>query len=435
MRNFLPKLFAFLLIFSSVNSVVHAQAITVGGLAFTGYTKDGNLSGQDEFSFVLLQSLGASQQIFFTDLGWTDLNAFQNNPACPAGQGSLTDGVIRWTSPASVLPRGTHVKIVCQSSASLSATVGTVVGITATINNSNDYMALSPGGDQIFAFTGSTAAPTLIAGIDLSGAWEGTLANCFTTSTQSILPTALSTNNYAFVPTSSVAPAEQDNGRLKQTVKLSNPANANTDRTNISNSANWDFDDINYIPLPGNLFILPVNFTWVKAAERTGKVQVDFGVGVEEQVSEYQIQRSSDGRVYTTIGTIPASRLSSYSFSDATPNAGSNFYRIKVVDLGGDTKFSTIVNINLSKGAKGIGVYPTIVRNNAFILQVNNLPAGSYKLNIHGATGQLIMSRVLNHAGGSATQSINIPAGIQKGVYKLSLTGAAETSVTTIIIQ
>jgi hypothetical protein len=427
----LPKFLIVIVTALLFTSAVNAQAITVGGLAFTGYTKDGNGSGQDEFSFVLLQSLGASQQIFFTDLGWTDLNAFQNQPACPASSGSLTDGVIRWTSPASVLPRGTHVKIVCQSPASLSANIGAVVGITASINAPNDYMPLSPGGDQIFAFTGSTAAPTLIAGIDLSGAWEATLANCVTTSTQSRQPAALNTNNFSFVLT-----PEIDNGRLKQTVKLSNPANAATDRANIANSANWDFDDINYIPLPGNLFILPVNFTWIKASERSSNVQVDFGVGTEEQVAEYQIQRSADGRVYSTIGTIAASRQPGYSFSDIQPIAGNNFYRIKAVDLGGDTKFSTVVNINLSKSGKaGIAVYPSVVTSSRFTLQVTNLPAGSYKLNITSVTGQLIMSRVLNHTGGSATQTVNVPASIQKGIYKVSLTGAAEASVTAIIVQ
>jgi hypothetical protein len=411
-------------------SAAEAQAITVGGLAFTGYSKDGVGGGaEDEFSFVLLQSLGASQQIFFTDLGWrSDAAAFQNQPACGAGTGAVSDGVIRWTSPASVLARGTHIRISCKST--LSTNIGTVVGITATTGTPTDYMALGTGGDQIFAFTGTTAAPTLIAGIDLSGAWEATLINCFTTSSQSILPPALSTNDYAFVLT-----PEMDNGRLKETVKLSNPANAATDRANIANSANWDFDDTNPFTLPGNLFILPVNFSWVKATERSGRVQVDFGVGVEEQVSEYQIQRSVDGRVYSTIGTIPASRVTSYSFPDATPNAGNNFYRIKAVDISGDIRFSTVVNINLSRAGKGINVYPSAVRNNRFMLQITNLPAGSYKLNLHSATGQLVMSRVLNHGGGSATQTINIPASLQKGVYKVSLTGAGETDVTTIIVQ
>lgn len=440
MRNFLPKLFAVLL-FLIFTTALRAQ---VGMIAFTGYNKDDNTvngaQSNDDFSFVLLQNIAAGTTIFFTDLGWTDANAFQDPDACGAGTGAVTDGIISWTT-AVPLNRGTQVRIRCRfpsaggTTTAMSATVGTATGVKITKNSVgtgiNEYLNLGVAGDQIFAYTGTFAAPTLVAGIDMTAGWEALLGACDFTSANSRLPTALSTNNYAFTFTT-----EFDNGRLKETVKLTNPANANTDRTNISTQTNWDFSDLTAFLLPGNLFILPVNFTWIKAAERSSSVQVDFGVGAEDQIIEYQIQRSADGRVYSTIGTIPASRQSSYSWPDAQPIAGNNFYRIKAIELSGDTKFSTVVNINLSKTGKGgINVYPNAVRNSRFTLQITNRPAGSYKLNLYSVTGQLVMTRALNHAGGSATQTVNVPASIQKGVYKLSLTGASATDVTTIIIQ
>jgi hypothetical protein len=112
-----------------------------------------------------------------------------------------------------------------------------------------------------------------------------------------------------------------------------------------------------------------------------------------------------------------------------------NFYRIRAVEANGGAKYSTIANINLSKAGKGIGVYPSIVKNNQFTLQITNLPAGSYRMNVHNAVGQLVVSRNINHAGSSTTQTINLPASVQKGVYKVRLTGAAETAVATIVVE
>jgi hypothetical protein len=434
LQKFLIAIVTFLLF----TSAAQGQAMTVGGLAFTGYNRDQSMvngsPADNDFSFVLLQALGANQPIFFTDFGWrSDAAAFQVNnpgaPCTPGSSGAAADGVIRWQHTAA-LPRGTHIRIRC--AITLTATIGTVTPIQ--INNNGQYLQLgvSASGEQIFAFTGSVPAPTLIAGIDISDAWEAMLTNCDFTSSATTLPAALSTNNYAFQLSPELG---KDNGRLKQTVKLSNPANLSTDRATIANVANWDFSDATAFTLPGNLFILPVNFSYVKAAEKGGQVQVDFGVGTEQDITEYVVERSADGRLYASIGSIPASRRSSYSFADIKPLAGTNFYRIRAVELNGSGRFSTVANINLSKGAKGIGVYPGIVRNNQFTLQITNLPAGSYKINIHSAVGQLILSRTINHAGGSSTQTVNLPASTQKGVYRVRLTGDAENAVTTIVIE
>lgn len=443
MRNFLPKLlFVFLLFF-----VTASQAqIAIGGLAFTGYNKDDNTTNgtpaNDDISFVLLQNINAGTTIFFTDLGWrSDVQAFQVPNSCGAGTGSQTDGVISWTTSVA-LPRGTSVRIRVRfpvgggTNTTLEATVGTATGVTATAatasTGTREYLNLAVAGDQIFAFTGTTAAPTLIAGIDLSGGWDATFTdNCLLTSSASALPTVFNNaNQYAYAPAT-----EFDNGRLKSTVKLTNPANALTDRTNIYTDANWDFDNTITYLLPAQLFILPVNFTFIKAAEKGGQVQVDFGVGTEQDITEYVVERSADGRLYSSIGSIPASRRSSYSFADIKPIAGTNFYRIRAVEINGSGRYSTVANINLSKAGKGIGVYPSIVRNNQFTLQITNLPAGSYRMNIHSTVGQLVLSRTINHAGGSSTQTVNLPASTQKGAYRVKLAGDAETAVTTIVIE
>src|SRR5690606_28567516 len=121
-KGILP-LFLFLAFQFSVNAQCNFKA---GDVAFTGYQAyddDGSgLNRDDSFSFVLLRDAPAGTEIFFTDLGWTDHNRFQQLSKAP------TDGVIKWTSPTGGLLAGTQVVI--SGKYSLSADKGLVTGVT-----------------------------------------------------------------------------------------------------------------------------------------------------------------------------------------------------------------------------------------------------------------------------------------------------------------
>src|SRR5207237_2623814 len=49
---------------------------------------------------------------------------------------------------------------------------------------------------------------------------------------------------------------------------------------------------------------LPVTFTGIKAFEKNSNVNVEWTVENEKNISQYQIQKSSDGRQFTTVTTV-----------------------------------------------------------------------------------------------------------------------------------
>ncbi len=55
---------------------------------------------------------------------------------------------------------------------------------------------------------------------------------------------------------------------------------------------------------------------------------------------------------------------------------------------------------------------------------MNNLPAGLYNIKLLNSLGQTVISRQVNHGGGSSTQTLNIPItiGKMKGVYHAEIT-------------
>jgi Secretion system C-terminal sorting domain len=240
------KLLFFCFIFLFGNQLLHSQTTLVAGdIAIVGYNAD-EVGNEDEFSFILLRDITAGTVIRFTDFGWaSDINGFQSANPCGAGTGSVSDGAITWTAPAGGLLCGTQVHVVC-GGLTLSASAGTVVGLVQAFNFPGEFISLSPGGDQIFAFQGSLAAPTLITAISMNGAWDTTLLNCTFTATASVLPAALNaTTSVQIIP-------ERDNARYNCTVTNDSPTNL---RTAIFNVANWNTDDA--VP-----YILPLTCTF-----------------------------------------------------------------------------------------------------------------------------------------------------------------------------
>ncbi len=144
------------LIFITANYSSIAQ--NLGDIAFLQYIADG--SGTT-VKFLVLNDIPNGNQIHFTDNGWFSAGGFRGG-----------EGVHTWTSPG----------VFC----------GDVISFTES------PMVLSTGGDQILAYTGTSASPTFIAAIQMNGAWDADA----TSSNTSAIPTGLTngTNCIAISP-------------------------------------------------------------------------------------------------------------------------------------------------------------------------------------------------------------------------------------------
>lgn len=391
--------------------------LALGDIAFTGY----NSSTNDDFSFVILRTGGiaAGTVIKFTNRGW-------NTGACGTnGWGTIaTEEEVVWTA-AVAIPYGRQVRIAGLTASYAYGAPGTVTG--TALNQSTV-------GDQIFAYQGTqTGVHTMIAGIHMNeepgvtsaANWDNVGSP---TGTQSNKPACITNGTHGLF----INP-EVNNARLKTSVILTgNPA---TDRSRVNDAANWDVNETTDFTLPGALSGLPVEFTYIKALQKNSGVNVEWGIGVEEDVVDYTVEKSDDGRLYIESGVLPATGKGVYAWTDLQPALGNNYYRIRATEIDGTVKYSTVALVNLTRGVKGVNVYPSVVKSNNFTLQMNSLPAGNYRLHLISALGQTVFSRNMVHGGGSATQTVTLPAAIQKGVYRVNVTNGSVNSITTIVIE
>lgn len=380
--------------------------LSAGDIAFIGVNStDNTVNGtesNDDFVFALLKAVKTGTTIYFTDFGWCNTSSsgavseFQAALTCGTNSGSVLDGVVEWKATTD-LPYGTRVLI--RSKVTPNTTVGSVSGYQANYNNASYYVNISSA-ESLFAYQGTLASPTLLAGINVaSGGWDASLDRCLYTTIPSTLPPALNGGNAAFTLTYA------GNVRLKSGVTLT--GNSAVDRAIIADKSNWDLSSTALQqPAPG--IILPlklVSFTGTAAG--TNNV-LSWKVVAETDVDGYSVEGSDDGVTYRTLGFVKAHNVSTgeYSFT-TTRTTAATYYRIQVAEKDGRNWFSATVLVRADReqalaitpkpdgvwiqagissasatatllNTAGATVASTIIHNGAGLLPWNNAPVGSY---------------------------------------------------------
>lgn len=173
------------------------------------------------------------------------------------------------------------------------------------------------------------------------------------------------------------------------------------------------------IDLNGSFVVLTVQFISFTAQKRGESVVLSWKTASERNSSRFEVERSVNGTAFTTIGTVAASgntsSVVSYSFNDMQPVKGTNFYRLKQVDVDGTFDYSVTVSIKFDKNGTVI-LSPNPVKNvlNIQLQQGNQFTSAS----VFDATGKLISKQNITGLQFQITTQ-NLP----KGWYTLRLDG------------
>jgi hypothetical protein len=120
------------------------------------------------------------------------------------------------------------------------------------------------------------------------------------------------------------------------------------------------------IRLPSLILPLPVTLTRFTAVAESSTVLLSWSTTEEANSDRFDIERSANGKQWSRIASVASQGdskvLVNYSHVDASPLAGQNFYRLKMVDRGADGQdgmfaYSQIRNVSF-KGEGGVAPYP-----------------------------------------------------------------------------
>ncbi len=174
--------------------------------------------------------------------------------------------------------------------------------------------------------------------------------------------------------------------------------------------------------------ILPVNITSIKATDKQSHILLEWNTLTESGMDKFEVEKSADGRQFKPVASVVAkgnsSTLTSYNWVDVNRLASANYYRLRSVGKNGHATTSAVIKVNVGKANESLSLFPNPVKGNVITVQLNNLTKGQYALTITNKLGQQVLVQTVKHTGGTASQTINLPAAMHAGIYQLEVSGS-----------
>ncbi len=320
----------------------------------------------------------------FPDTGWTHLAFVYNG-----------------TSTTTVYVNGVNIGSLMGTYASSAANQDLVLGIARNTNGSQDR-PFSGGIDEVRIWSTQRGQMDILnnMAVSLTGLESGL------------------TGEFTF----DNGTASADNTGLITALDNSASANHGT-LTNFALTGTSSNFALHTAVAPVNLPLVLTKFTAIK---RNNNSILQWTTAMEQNTSEFLVQRSTDGENYTTIGVVAAAGNSStpknYTFTDMAPDKGSDYYRLKQVDLDARYTYSPICVLNFPLSSQLIW-YPIGKSSAEIYLQQGS--SEMYMLSdMNGRTlsvGQL--------SGGKVTL-----ANLTPGIYAVSVRTKAGIMVATEVL-
>jgi hypothetical protein len=185
---------------------------------------------------------------------------------------------------------------------------------------------------------------------------------------------------------------------------------------------------------------LPVRLLSFDGAYKNNTVKLNWVAENQVNSAFYEIERSADGINFSSISSKAATQSTAssreeYEYNDDLSATGGNvfFYRIKMVDVDGTFKYSTIIMIRKDekKAAGGISISPNpLINNNSATVRFEAARSGMADFSIIDMSGKTILKQQNNIAEGSNNIAINNLDRLRPGMYVLQMNDG-ETIVMT----
>lgn len=178
--------------------------------------------------------------------------------------------------------------------------------------------------------------------------------------------------------------------------------------------------------------VLPVSFGSFTAQKVDKHVRLNWTTEQEMNSSHFIIERSADGRNWNAIATVNAAGNSSnhlaYTAFDNLPLNGSNYYRIKQVDIDGKFEVSVVRTVRFDMGYT-ITIAPNPAKD-MITVSMDNISNASSTIRLFDAAGNMLFTEKTN------LSRIHInTSSFTRGLYFIQIINAGEVATQKVILQ
>jgi len=185
------------------------------------------------------------------------------------------------------------------------------------------------------------------------------------------------------------------------------------------------------------LSTLPVSLVRFQGnMNKNNKVTLNWTVESNETVNSFEVERSFNGRDFTTVGIVFATEkkgTENYMFYETVNSSDKVMYRLKMIDKGHDVDYSRIL-IFLTKTSitNDIKVYGNPVKDKLTFSYYSNTTQ-PVQVKVYDLTGKTLMSQKVNSAEGTNMLSLPLASTFKTGMYVVEVSNGSDRQVAKFV--
>ncbi len=182
---------------------------------------------------------------------------------------------------------------------------------------------------------------------------------------------------------------------------------------------------------PGNCpaaIVLPVTIISFTGIKGTNGNLLSWTAADAVNFSRFELQRSN-GNGFAAIASLPLNTGGSYSYTDAAPPAGTDYYRLALIDLDGSVLYSgTVAIVGSGDRFTVAGIYP-VPASTVLNVAAYSPSRADVRYTITDMGGRVLSVQTHTANSGASTQAIDV-SGLARGNYLMVVDAASGTKNT-----
>ena len=175
---------------------------------------------------------------------------------------------------------------------------------------------------------------------------------------------------------------------------------------------------------------LPVTLLSFTGTNEGTKNILNWITGTEINNDYFEVQRSSDGINFVTIGIVKghgnSTTINEYQFTDYTPASGVNYYRYVQHDYDNNIAYSPVIKLTVHSASSTFSVSPN-PSTESFNVYFTDATGGEFS--VLDVLGQTLVTKTIE----SGIEKIEVGSDLARGAYILRYSGAGGVSTQLVI--
>lgn len=200
---------------------------------------------------------------------------------------------------------------------------------------------------------------------------------------------------------------------------------------NAGNISKLDIYSVYY-----SAWALPIELVYFSAElGNNASVQLDWATASEVNNSYFEVERSTNGKEFTSInnqsGAGNSSSLRNYSFTDEAPLSGVSYYRLKQVDFDGKFTYSNLITVTI----KNEGTFNVSSSAGRIVIAAQGLTDKQVAIAMYDMSGRKVYENIQEAMEGNFSGNIDNTESFTKGIYSVVMTTATQQFAKQVFVN